>query len=414
MISVTWFRADRMNYVSLIHNTIVVPAGNTSEPSSPIWPRPAATTLNGLSPWPYAWWSKMAYPIAPLAGICGAITVSLSPLPPSRIGWKPGGKRASEKIESDYLDWALVDFSGYIAADELYDGPFCILSIVDNHTFKRVFYQVLDHAATQTDVQAFFQRFQAALAIRHLTVRGITTDGSDLYPAAIANVFGSIPHQLCQFHLLASISKAVLQAVAHVRKTLASQRPKLPRGRPPKQARKLVQQQQRLQQKISDLFTYRFLFVQRHLSPSERETFQRVTRGLPRLRTLREIMDEVYGLFDRRCRMATALAKLARLRQRVQRMVQLQQALRSLFSTNLEKALNFLDDQLLPATSNAVERGNRRYRKMQKTVYRVRTQLHIVGRIALDMFRDALAQAQAVNLQLLHQVRAAPDLTFIR
>jgi hypothetical protein len=27
-----------------------------------------------------------------------------------------------------------------------------------------------------------------------------------------------------------------------------------------------------------------------------------------------------------------------------------------------------LDDKLLPATSNAVERGNRRYRKMQKAV----------------------------------------------
>lgn len=29
-----------------------------------------------------------------------------------------------------YLDWGLADFSGYIAADELYDGPFCVLSIV--------------------------------------------------------------------------------------------------------------------------------------------------------------------------------------------------------------------------------------------------------------------------------------------
>jgi hypothetical protein len=82
--------------------------------------------------------------------------------------------------------------------------------------------------------------------------------------------------------------------------------------------------------------------------------------------------------------MATALAKLARLRQQVQRLTQVRQALQPLFSTNLEKALTFLDDRLLPATSNAVERGNRRYRKMQKTVYRVRTHLHIVGRIALD------------------------------
>jgi transposase-like protein len=35
-----------------------------------------------------------------------------------------GGKRASERWESDYLDWALSDFSGYLAADELYDDPF--------------------------------------------------------------------------------------------------------------------------------------------------------------------------------------------------------------------------------------------------------------------------------------------------
>ena len=46
--------------------------------------------------------------------------------------------------------------------------------------------------------------------------------------------------------------------------------------------------------------------------------------------------------------------------------------LNKLFSENLDKALTFLDDSLLPSTSNAVERGNRRHRKMQKTVCRVR------------------------------------------
>ncbi len=132
------------------------------------------------------------------------------------------------------------------------------------------------------------------------------------------------------------------------------------------------------------------------------------------LRTLREIMDEVYRLFDRRCRAVTALAKLARLRQRVQRFTQLRKALQPLFSTNLEKALTFLDDQLLPATSNAVERGNRRYRKMQKTIYRVRTQAHIVGRMALDMLRDAFAQVHRTTLQLLHQARSGPALPFTR
>ncbi len=48
-------------------------------------------------------------------------------------------KKATSRVETDYLDWALAGFSGYIAVDEVYDGPFCVLSVVDNHTFKRVF-----------------------------------------------------------------------------------------------------------------------------------------------------------------------------------------------------------------------------------------------------------------------------------
>ena len=99
-------------------------------------------------------------------------------------------------------------------------------------------------------------------------------------------------------------------------------------------------------------------------------------------------MDEVYRLFDRRCRSDTALEKLARLRRRVRQFKWIGKTLQKLFSPNLEKALTFLDDKLLPSTSNAVERGNRRHRKMQKTVYRVRTRSHISSRIALDMQRE--------------------------
>src|SRR6266540_2069501 len=117
----------------------------------------------------------MGWRIAMRVCTCGAIIEFSSPSPPSRIGWRLGGKRASARWESDYLEWALANFSGYLAADELYDGPFCILSIVDNRTFKRLFFQVLDHAPSQEDVILFFQRFQTALAVRHLVVNGITT-----------------------------------------------------------------------------------------------------------------------------------------------------------------------------------------------------------------------------------------------
>ena len=117
-------------------------------------------------------------------------------------------------------------------------------------------------------------------------------------------------------------------------------------------------------------------------------------------------MDEVYRLFDRRCRTDTALAKLVKLRMRVRRFQKVGKTLSKLFSPNLEKALSFLDDKLLPATSNAVERGNRRHRKMQKTIYRVRTQEHIHARIAIDILRDAQATGRLNTTQTLHHARA--------
>ncbi len=136
-------------------------------------------------------------------------------------------------------------------------------------------------------------------------------------------------------------------------------------------------------------------------------TLQRISRGLPQFRQLRELMDGVYRLFDRRCRMATALAKLAVLRTRLRRFKKLRSVLKKRMSPGLEKAVVFLDERLLGATSKAVERGNRRYRKMQKTVYRVRTKEAIEGRLALDRLRESQAQGRARTTTTLHKARAA-------
>ena len=306
-----------------------------------------------------------------------------------------------------YLDAVLAEFSGYVAADELYDGPFCVLSIVDNRTFRRLIYEVLDHDPTQADVEALFGRFQAALDARGLQLLGVTTDGSPLYPEAISRVFGEIPHQLCEFHVIKELTKAVLCALAKIRKELSATKPKLARGRPSSPvARQAARRAKRIEQKVGDLFQHRYLFVQHTLTSAQRRTLLRITRGRPELRTLRDIMDHVYRLFDRRCRTETALAKLARLRRRVQRFRWIGKTLQKLFSPNLEKALTFLDDKLLPSTSNAVERGNRRHRKMQKTVYRVRTQPHISARIALDMQREERACQRQLTTQTLHEARS--------
>jgi len=76
-----------------------------------------------------------------------------------------------------------------------------------------------------------------------------------------------------------------------------------------------------MQQKISDLFQDRFLFVKRRLKPSERKRLVHITRGLPQWRTLREIMEHISALFDRRCRTQTALGTLKKLRQWVNRFI---------------------------------------------------------------------------------------------
>ena len=85
---------------------------------------------------------------------------------------------------------------------------------------------------------------------------------------------------------------------------------------------------------------------------------------------------------------------------------QLGDTLKKLFAPTLEKALTFLDDKLLPSTSNAVERGNRRYRKMQKQCLPGADASADPCALALDMWREAQAEGRQQTLASLHRARA--------
>jgi Transposase len=390
---------------SAIPSTAAPVADGASTPPWTTSPSPSATTPTASSTPRSAWWSRTACRTARPVGICGGTIGSSSLGPRSRTGSRPPEKKSQACLEADYLDRALQNFSGYLAIDELYDGPFCVLSLVDNRTFTRLTYRVLEHDPTHDDIRLFLRDFRAHLQARALHVQGITTDGSNLYAVPLAELFPGIPHQVCAFHVLKELTQAVLHALAKIRKELKAQIPKRPRGRPSKAQAQAARRAQRLEQRVSNLFEHRYLFVRKELTSAEAKTLQRITRGLPHLRTLRDIMDEVYRLFDRRCRAATALARLAKLRARVRRFRWLGRALDKLQTPNLEKALTFLDDKLLPATSNAVERSNRRFRKAQRSVYSVRTAAHIRQRIALDMQREQQASARRRTTTVLHHKR---------
>jgi phage tail protein X len=143
---------------------------------------------------------------------------------------------------------------------------------------------------------------------RGLTLCGVTTDGSALSPEPLREVFGKVRHHICQFHIVAEVVKAVVGAVASARKGLAATQPKLPKGRPSTPAAKAAARtKKRLAAQGAALFTQRYLFVQRHLNTTARKTLWRISRGLSQLRALRAVMEQVYALFDQRCRTQTAL-----------------------------------------------------------------------------------------------------------
>ena len=91
-------------------------------------------------------------------------------------------------------------------------------------------------------------------------------------------------------------------------------------------------------------------------------------------------MEEVYRLFDRRCRMATALAKLessghgSAVRPAAE-------GAQEAAGAGVGEGAGVFGRAAAGRDVQRGGRGNRRYRKMQKTVYRVRTQRAIEGRL---------------------------------
>ena len=316
------------------------------------------------------------------------------------------GKHAAGRRASDDLAGALADCSGDIAAAERYDGPLCGLSLVDNRRVTRLLSDGLDHHPTHADIRSFCRRFRAALDARSRTVLGLTTAAAPRAPAPVAEICGQVPHQIGAFHPIAAITKAVLTAVARVRQALAAPIPTRPRGRP---AATAAQHQARAQhtrpQNVTALFDHRDLFVPHALTPAARKPRAQISRGYTPRRALREILDAVYRLLDRRCRTATARQQLAKRRRRVYRFKPVGKTLPQRSSPNLEKALTCLDDPLLPSTSTAVERGNRRHRTMPNIVSRVRTREHISRRIALDRLREAQGEGRTPTTRRLHLAR---------
>jgi hypothetical protein len=65
-------------------------------------------------------------------------------------------------MDGGCLEWALEAFAGSVAADELSEGPSCVLSAVDQRPDKRMLSEVLAHDPSHDEIPAFLWRLQGA------------------------------------------------------------------------------------------------------------------------------------------------------------------------------------------------------------------------------------------------------------
>src|SRR5262245_58055489 len=128
---------------------------------------------------------------------------------------------------SAYRQWTLANFSGTLCIDELHLGHRTLLLATDPlNDFPVAF------ALVRANDQDHMRRFLNNLRHWGFAPKVVVTDGSNLYPALLAEIWPQARHQLCVFHVLKDINSHVFDAVRRLRKQLARQSKRRHRGRP--------------------------------------------------------------------------------------------------------------------------------------------------------------------------------------
>jgi len=193
----------------------------------------------------------------------------------------------------------LEHFSGTLCVDELHLGRFTLLLATDPLGDVPVAFALVDR-----NDHRHMGRFLRNLKTHGLMPRVVVTDGSNLYPALLAELWPDATHQLCVFHVVKEINGLILDAVRRL-KSAMSRRGKA--GRKKKRGRKTRKAKARaarrgcsVKERAHFVFKHRHLIVKRreNLSDMERDDLARMLEYLPELAVLRRFADRIYGLFD--------------------------------------------------------------------------------------------------------------------
>src|SRR3954469_13186506 len=284
----------------------------------------------------------------------------------------------------------LEHFSGTLCVDELHLGRFTLLLATDPLSDLPVAFALV--AANDQD---HMRRFLKDLKTWGLNPKVVVTDGSNLYPAVLGELWPEADHQLCVFHVIKDINKLILDAVRRMRKAM-NRRGRA--GRKKKRGRKGAKSKataacrgMTVKEKAHFVFKHRYLIVKRreHLTESERGDLTRMREYLPELATLRRFADRIYWVFDASqdfhqasCRRAAVVRDSV-----FQAVPELVKALKQLDEEKFPKLMAYLKNPLSRRvrTNNHVERTNRMFRLLEKVRYKWRRRRTLVRFVVLTL-----------------------------
>jgi len=281
-------------------------------------------------------------------------------------------------------------FSGTLCVDELHLGKHTLLLATDPLADE-----VIGFALVGENDLAHMRRFLLALRAHGFLPEMVVTDGSNLYPPALAEVWPHARHQLCVFHALKCLNEKVLDAARRLRRVCA-RRGKAGRKRKAGRPRKGAERRGRKasegptnKEKAAFVYRRRHLVVKRSeaLDDQERADLEKMFGYLPGLRVLWKFSQDVYQAWGTDQALKVARWRWARLRNDpgYQGVPELKKALGWLTDQRLEKTLAFLGRPKgeRQRTNNHVERMNRKLRFDEKVRYRWRGRKSIVRWVLL-------------------------------
>jgi transposase-like protein len=298
--------------------------------------------------------------------------------------------RAQELDMSEHRRKVLDHFSGTLCVDELHLGRFTLLLATDPLSDLPVAF-----ALVATNDQDHMRRFLKNLKNWGIEPAVVVTDGSNLYPAVLAELWPQADHQLCVFHVIKDINKLILDAVRRIKKAM-SRRGK--RGRKKKRGRKsrkakaaAARRGMTVKEKAYFVFKHRYLIVKRQedFTEQEHDDLRRMLEYLPPLATLRRFADRMYWLFDTpkdfhqaSCRRAAIVRDPA-----FQAVPELVKAMEQLDEEKFPKLMAYLNNPISQRvrTNNHVERTNRMFRSLEKVRYKWRRRKTLVRFVILRL-----------------------------